>query len=113
MTTVVRLIALLAVLWSVVAVGFSPPKLVHASASTNITSLRQEDIDQDGEFDLTVLEGAFMTGFDRVLVFDGGDDMPASQDWRLATDFKNDAWVFDAGADGSAELVIQFVTFDG
>lgn len=112
-TFAARAITLLTVLWAGVGAGFGPSTVAQASASANITSLRQEDIDRDGEFDLTVLEGAFMTSFDRVLVFDGGDDMPTSQDWRLATDFKNDAWVFDAGADGSAELVIQFVTFDG
>jgi hypothetical protein len=82
------------------------------TADARISSIHQEDMNEDGTPNLTVMEGAFMTQQDRVLVFDGGGDMLSSDDWRQATDFINDVWVFDANADGSAQLIIQFVSTD-
>src|SRR5688572_30797941 len=82
---------------------------IASAAAEQISSIQQEDVNQDGTPNLTILEGAFMTEHDRVLVFDGGGDMLTTDDWRQATDFLNDIWVFDANADGSAQLIIQFV----
>ena len=72
----------------------------------------QADQNADGFVDLTTLETSFAGGADRVLVFDGGSDMQVSEDWRVATDFENDTWVFDAGGDGRAELIIHFARLD-
>ena len=72
-----------------------------------IDSIAQRDQDDDGNPDLTVIECSFATDDDRVLVFDGAGDMEWAEDWRKATDFENDVWIFDVGADGSAQLVIR------
>jgi hypothetical protein len=77
-----------------------------------ISRLSQTDQNDDGQVDLTTLESSFAGGTDRVLVFDGGNDMQPSQDWHLATDFENDTWIFDAGADGRAELIVRFERTD-
>jgi hypothetical protein len=45
---------------------------------------------------------------DHIIVYDRGGDMRDTGDWRTATDFENDLWVFDAGGDGKANLIIDF-----
>lgn len=73
-----------------------------------VSRIAQADQNADGYVDLTTLETSFASPSDRVLVFDGGGDMAVSEDWRTATDFENDTWVFDVGGDGRAELIVQF-----
>ena len=92
--------------WSQAAPAATEPNGV------SVSRLSQVDQNGDGEMDLTTLETSFAGGTDRVLVFDGGDDMQMSQDWRLATDFENDTWIFDAGTDGRAELIVRFERID-
>lgn len=75
-----------------------------------VLGVSQQDLTGDGRPDLTVIDCSFYTDHDRVLVYDGASDMQASDDWSVATDFLNDTWVFDAGADGRAKLIIQFST---
>ena len=41
---------------------------------------------------------------------DGGGDMVASTDWRRATDFLSDTWLYDIGADGSVQLIVAYGT---
>ncbi|MGE3267925.1 MAG: hypothetical protein AB7P40_04210 [Chloroflexota bacterium] len=91
--------------------GQADPQPEEAGAPV-VNRLTQSDQNNDGYIDLTTIETNFAGGNDRILVFDGGEDMPASEDWRTATDFENDTWVFDANSDGRAELIIQFVRVD-
>jgi hypothetical protein len=78
---------------------------VFALSSTTISF---QDLDGDEDPDLAVINASFHTGFDSILVFDEGDDMTRSQDWEVCCNFRNDAWIFDAGSDGDAELIIDF-----
>ena len=73
-----------------------------------VFSLTQRDLSGDGAPDLTIIDCAFVTEHDRVLVYDRGGDMQISKRWDEATDFENDLWVFDAGTDGQVELIIDF-----
>jgi hypothetical protein len=70
----------------------------------------QEDVDQDGRPDITIIQASFSTNRDLVRVYDGGDNMRASAKWQQATDFKDDTWVFDYAGDGTAQLIIRFST---
>lgn len=45
---------------------------------------------------------------DRVTVYDRDGDMRDTGDWTTAADFDHDLWVFDAGGDGTANLIIAF-----
>lgn len=45
---------------------------------------------------------------DLILVYDRDGDMNVTDDWRTATDFDDDIWIFDAGGDGTANLIITF-----
>jgi len=80
------------------------------SSGVVVYEVTQADLDGDGLPDRTDIRCDFVTGNDLVQVYDGARDMPPSADWQQATDFQNDVWVFDAGADGRAELIIAFTT---
>jgi hypothetical protein len=71
-------------------------------------SLRQEDLDGDGQPDLTVITASYATDRDMVWVYDGADDMRWGESWPEVTDFTNDTWLFDVASDGVARLVIRF-----
>jgi len=92
----------------------SHPQVVLAAPraieGVTIADLSQEDEDQDGILDHTIILCSFATEGDRIDVFDGARDMVASDDWQQAADFDNDAWVFDAGGRGRASLIIVFTT---
>ncbi|HNP71195.1 MAG TPA: hypothetical protein PKK15_08810 [Kouleothrix sp.] len=45
---------------------------------------------------------------DRVYAYDRNGDMRDTGSWRSAADFTNDFWVFDAGGNGRANLLIDF-----
>lgn len=79
-----------------------------------VLALTQQDLDADGNPNLTIIDTVIATPYDRVLVYDGGGNMRRSSDWREATDFKDDTWVFDIGGEGSAAgtatLIIVFTT---
>ncbi|NJL35142.1 MAG: hypothetical protein HC893_16435, partial [Chloroflexaceae bacterium] len=89
-----------------------PPVAAQQPDGVTVRDVQQRDTDGDGQPDVTIIDCSFATERDRVLVYDLGNDMQAASDWRSATDFTNDAWVFDAGADGTAELIIRFSTND-
>ena len=74
--------------------------------------VRQEDLDSDGQPDLTVITTSYATDRDTVWVYDGAGDMRWGESWPEVTDFENDTWLFDVGSDGLARLVIRF-TRDG
>ncbi|KAB8139844.1 hypothetical protein F8S13_26435 [Chloroflexia bacterium SDU3-3] len=57
----------------------------------------------------TVISCAFAGNTaDRVTVFDRDGDMRDTGNWTTAVDFDHDLWVFDAGGDGTANLIIAF-----
>ncbi len=68
----------------------------------------QSSADGSSRPNLTTIDAAFATQKDRVLVYDGGGDMAQSSNWREATDFINDTWLFDVEANGDAQLAIVF-----
>lgn len=73
-----------------------------------VFGVAQQDLNGDGTPDVTVIDCAFATGHDRVLVYDQNGNMPAGNQWEEITDFRDDVWVFDAGADGTAQLIVDF-----
>lgn len=73
-----------------------------------IFSLAQRDLDADGQPDETVIEAAFATARDRITVLDQRGDMIASDSWQSATDFYDDVWLYDIGADDDVELVVAY-----
>jgi hypothetical protein len=86
-----------------------------ATARTNqidlplrVYEVTQHDLNADGVLDVTEIECAFATEHDRVLVYDQNGDMRAGNQWEKTTDFMDDVWVFDLGADGSAQLIVDF-----
>lgn len=93
-------------------IALGQTQLAHASAM-DPTMVEQRDLDGDGQPDLTILQGAFMTGNDVIQVYDTNADMTWATQWQQATDFENDIWVFDAGADGEPELILVFGSLSG
>lgn len=78
------------------------------AAATGSSVITQLDTNNDGHPDITIIDGAFVTKHDRVTVYDVGGNMRDSQLWSGSTDFTDDTWIFDIGADGTAQLIIQF-----
>jgi hypothetical protein len=78
-----------------------------------ILGVTQRGGNGDGNPDVTIIDGAFVTDHDQILVFDGDGDMSAGTDWRTVTDFMDDTWVYDIGADGSAQVIVRYQTSGG
>lgn len=74
-----------------------------------VANIEQFDLDGDARPDLTVLHTEILFPTDQVRIYDGGDNMGVSVDWREATDFWDDTWVFDMKGDGNAQFVAQFM----
>lgn len=83
------------------------------AGSVDIHAVTQDDLTGDGSPDRTIILCSFATSEDRVEVYDGAGDMPWSDEWQVATDFDNDTWLFDAGNDGSVNLIIAFSAHGG
>lgn len=75
---------------------------------TKIFGVTQQDLNGDGTSDMTVIDCAFATEHDQVFVYDQNGDMQIGSDWEKVTDFQDDIWVFDLGADGTAQLIVVF-----
>ncbi|MGH2352717.1 MAG: hypothetical protein ACRDI2_09195, partial [Chloroflexota bacterium] len=73
-----------------------------------IYGVSQQDLTGDTRPDLTIIDAAFATARDRILVYDQGGDMRSSTDWTEATDFANDVWIYDIGAQGRASLIVVY-----
>ncbi len=78
-----------------------------------VNKISQEDLNGDGKPELTIIDCAFATGHDLIYVVDQGSDMQTSVDWREATDFSNDIWLYDIGGDGSIQLIVVYKVGDG
>lgn len=72
-----------------------------------VFGVTQQDLNGDGGPDVTQIDCAFATGSDRVLVYDQMENMQTGSGWEEATDFTDDVWVFDVGADGTAQLIVD------
>ena len=97
--------------WTLIASVLPGPAL--AAGDVAILSTSQTDVNADGRPDITTIDAAFITAHDRIVVFDGDASMVPSKDWRRATDFRADTWLYDIGADGSAQLIVRYAVEDG
>lgn len=84
------------------------PMATAQATSIAVYSVEQQDLNGDGTADVTVIDCAFATDRDRVLVYDRKGDMSWGSQWQEVTDFRDDVWVFDVGADGTAQLIVVF-----
>lgn len=80
-----------------------------AAAPLEVLDLVQQDLDNDGQPDVTILAARYATELDRVAIYDGGSDMWRGERWQDVADFRNDTWLFDTGADNDADLIIRFL----
>ena len=77
-------------------ISFAPiPKIAAATLNLaaepiQIFATTQQDLDGDGAPDVTVIECAFATEHDQVLVHDINGDMPWGTHWQDVTDFSDD-----------------------
>ncbi len=84
------------------------PGLVHAQG-LDYCVVSYQYLNGDTQPDLAIIKCPFAGDEnDTVYVYDRAGDMQATGDWRTSTDFKDDLWVFDAGGDGTANLIIDF-----
>lgn len=97
--------------WALAAAVLPAP--VRAADKVSILSTSQTDVNGDGRPDVMTIDAAFITPHDRVVVFDGDHSMVRSDDWRRATDFHADTWLYDIGADGSVQLIVRYAVEDG
>ncbi len=81
---------------------------VHAQTGIPVFGVTQSDLDGDGRPDLTVVDCAFASARDRILIVDRAGNMGIGSDVRTIADFRDDVWIFDVGADGTAQLVLAF-----
>jgi hypothetical protein len=79
----------------------------------HVEGVSQQDINGDNLPDVTIIDCSFDSENDRVLVYDQNGDMPTGDHWKQVTNFEDDVWIFDAGADGTAQLIIEFATEAG
>nr|MBC7245822.1 hypothetical protein [Chloroflexota bacterium] len=91
-----------------VASLFLPAQSV-AAQRLEICQGTYQDVDGDGKPDAIVLQGCnFTTERDTVYVFDHAGNLDPARDWRESVGFEDEIWVFDAGSDGKANLIIDF-----
>ena len=88
------------------------PTPVQAQTAIPVFGVSQSDLDGDGRPDLTAVDCAFASAHDRILILDRAGNMGAGTEILAVADFRDDIWIFDVGADGTAQLVLMF-TQDG
>jgi hypothetical protein len=76
-------------------------------------TLTQRDVNDNGRPDVAVIDCAFVTDHDRIIVLDQAGDMPFATDWEQATDFRDDIWLYDIGADDSVQLIVVYRLEEG
>ena len=95
---------------------FAPPEMTFSSnpqSKISKVSITQLDEDEDGTPEITILDTSFYSPKDRIIVLDGAQNMVWGDDPYLVTDFTDDVWIFDAGADGTAQLIVDFNVQEG
>ena len=85
-----------------------PTEPVQAQTDITVFGVTQSDLDGDGRPDLTVVDCAFASAHDRILIVDRAGNMGTGSDVLAVTDFRDDVWIFDVGADGTAQLILVF-----
>ncbi len=78
-----------------------------------IFAVRQYDLNGDGRPDMIAVDCAFASPYDRILIFDRAGDMGTGTDVRAVADFRDDVWIFDVGADQTAQLILMFAREGG
>lgn len=109
------------VLLAVLTLCPARPVVALEAMPVQVEQLEQFDRDGDGRPDLAILDVSLVTRYlagsypqeatvsqAKVSVYDRGGDMQPSEDWKQATDFENDVWLFDTNVDGRVELIIEF-----
>ncbi|MCX7855442.1 MAG: hypothetical protein N2556_05640 [Anaerolineae bacterium] len=86
----------------------APAAPVQAQEGIPVFGVTQSDLDGDGRSDMAIVDCAFATSRDRILIIDRAGNMGAGSDVLSVADFRDDAWVFDVGADGTAQLILMF-----
>lgn len=84
------------------------PTPAQAQEGILVFGVTQSDLDGDGRPDLTVVDCAFATSRDRILIMDRAGNMGTGSDVLAVADFRDDVWIFDVGADGTAQLILAF-----
>lgn len=85
----------------------------HVSATSDRTTAPTEtvrDSDSDGDPDLVILRRDF-TGDghrDKILISDTHDRLKRLDDWQQAAEYDGVRFIYDAGSDGTAEVIISF-----
>ena len=93
--------------WVVAALALMPGP-TRAQAGIPVFGVAQSDLNGDGQPDMTVVECAFASPRDRILIVDRAGDMGTGSDVLAVADFRDDVWIFDVGADGTAQLILMF-----
>ncbi len=92
---------------------FSARSVYAREADVTIFSITQQDLNGDDRPDLTTINCRFATDHDRLYIVDTGHNMRASTNWRDATDFTDDVWLYDINADGSIQLIVVYKIEEG
>ncbi len=98
----------LASLWAILVFCLSP---VHAGAfDEGNCQASYQAVDGSGDVKAMVLTCApgFATERDQVTIYARGRALDARLPWQQNVTFEAEVWVFDAGADGQANLIIDF-----
>ena len=88
--------------------------LAHVSAAAaregepEVIAFEQLDLDGDATPDKAIITASYFDQLFRVNIYDQGNDMQPSDDWRTGTDFVNDIWIFHNGVDEATKLIIRF-----
>ncbi len=85
------------------------PEPVQAQTGIPVFGVTQSDLTGDGRPDLTIVDCAFASARDRILIVDRAGNMGTGLDVLAVADFRDDVWIFDVGADGTAQLVLMFM----
>lgn len=64
--------------------------------------------DSDGRPQALRLDCAYATEHDSITIYRQGDVLDSTVDWRQSLYMQQALWIFDAGSDGSANLIIDF-----
>jgi hypothetical protein len=81
---------------------------VPLACSQTVQSISFQNLDSDSKSELAIITTVFNGRTYEISVYDGDGDMIESQDSKLCCDFDSDTWIFDSGADGKSELIIDF-----
>ncbi len=84
------------------------PGPARAQEGIPVFGVAQSDLNGDGQPDMTTVDCAFASARDRILIFDRAGNMGTGSDVMAVADFQDDVWIFDVGADGTAQLILMF-----